>query len=59
MRGARGDRTLIFAGQPEGSPLLNWLRGSEGVPTRMPPDQPLPAADIALIEKWIADGAPL
>lgn len=52
-------RTLIFPGRPEGSPLLNWLRGSTDVPTRMPPDQPLPAADITLIERWIAEGAPL
>jgi hypothetical protein len=52
------ERTLIFPGQPAASPLLHWLRGSAGVPVRMPPDQPLPGADIALIERWIADGAP-
>jgi hypothetical protein len=25
---------------------------------RMPPDEPLPAADIELIRKWVAAGAP-
>jgi hypothetical protein len=53
------DRTLVFTGQPAGSPLLNWLRGSRDVPTRMPPDQPLADADIALIERWIAEGLQL
>jgi hypothetical protein len=30
--------------------------GRDGV--RMPPDQPLPAADIDLIRRWMADGMP-
>jgi hypothetical protein len=50
-------RTLVYPGRPEGSPLLNFLTG-QGVPLRMPPDLPLPAADIALVEAWIAAGAP-
>jgi hypothetical protein len=25
---------------------------------RMPPDQPLPSADIELIKRWLAEGAP-
>jgi hypothetical protein len=51
-------RTLVYAGDPAASPLLGWLRGDEGVPVRMPPDAPLPAADIELVERWIAAGAP-
>jgi hypothetical protein len=50
-------RTLVYPGQPEGSPLVNFLRG-EDVPLRMPPDAPLPEADIQLVERWIAEGAP-
>jgi hypothetical protein len=53
------DRTQISPGSRAGSPLLNWLRGTEGVPTRMPPDQPLSAADIELIARWIEADAPL
>lgn len=51
------DNSLVYAGEPEGSPLLNFLRG-EDVPRRMPPDGPLPEADIALVEAWIVAGAP-
>jgi hypothetical protein len=29
---------------------------ARGAP-RMPPDRPLPEADIALVERWILDGA--
>jgi hypothetical protein len=51
-------RTLIYVGQPEGSPLVTtFLRGAN-TDLRMPPDAPLPEADIALIEAWIAAGAP-
>ena len=51
-------RTLIYPGQPEGSPLIGFLRGGTNVPFRMPPDAPLPEADIQLVERWIAAGAP-
>jgi hypothetical protein len=37
------------------SPLMNWLNASGSL--RMPPDNPLPPADIALIQKWITSGA--
>ncbi len=50
-------RSLVYAGQPAGSPLLHYLRGACGAP-RMPPDGPLPEADIALVERWISAGAP-
>jgi hypothetical protein len=38
-----------------GSSLVYLLNASGSL--RMPPDNPLPAADILLIEKWIQDGA--
>ena len=37
------------------SPLMFLLRGDEV--KRMPPDGPLPPADIALVEAWIVAGA--
>ena len=40
---------------PDRSALMFLLRGIEV--KRMPPDGPLPSADIDLIEQWIADGA--
>lgn len=39
-----------------GSQLLFRIRGTS-VEDRMPPDQPLPNADIELIERWIEEGA--
>lgn len=38
-----------------GSSLVYLLNASGSL--RMPPDNPLPAADVLLIEKWIEDGA--
>ena len=49
------DRAFVVPGDP-GSPLMFLLAGDER--PRMPPDAPLPAGDIRLIEAWIADGAP-
>lgn len=59
-----GYDALVVAGDSAGpfvrpgdadSPLLYLLRGDEV--ERMPPDAPLPPADIALIEAWILAGA--
>lgn len=49
-----GDRYVI-AGDAA-SPLLLLLRATER--DRMPPDAPLPLADIELVETWITAGAP-
>jgi hypothetical protein len=38
------------------SSSLVWLMNAAGS-LRMPPDNPLPAADVQLIEKWIQSGA--
>jgi hypothetical protein len=52
---AHPNRPLVVAFNPAESRLVNMLR-ARGAP-RMPPDRPLPEADIALVERWILDGA--
>jgi hypothetical protein len=47
----------VVGGQPERSQLMYLLLGLEAV-RPMPPDLPLPAGDIDLIEAWILEGAP-
>jgi hypothetical protein len=49
-------RPMVTPYNPEQSRLVNMLRGRNAA--RMPPDRPLPEADIELIEKWIRSGAP-
>lgn len=51
----RPARPLVNAYNPAQSRLLHVLR-AEGAP-RMPPDRPLPEADIQLVERWILEGA--
>lgn len=46
---------FVFPGDPQNSPVVNLMNAQGSI--RMPPDNPLPEADIVLIEKWIADGA--
>ena len=53
--GALLDRDFVVPGDPS-STLMSLLEGDER--RRMPPDAPLPAADIALIRAWIEAGAP-
>lgn len=45
----------VFPFQPGRSRLLALLRGTPTV--IMPPDTPLPASEIALVERWILEGA--
>lgn len=54
---ATADRARVVPGRPEASELLRRVRGQAR--PRMPFDGPpyLDEADIALIERWIADGA--
>jgi hypothetical protein len=47
-------QTMVVAGSPQGSRLFTVLIDSNRI---MPPDVPLPQADIDLIAKWITDGA--
>jgi len=49
------DRPLVVAFDPSQSRLVNMLRARSA--PRMPPDRPLPEADVALVESWILDGA--
>jgi hypothetical protein len=48
-------RGFVVPGDPA-STLMSLLLGEER--RRMPPDAPLPAADIELIGAWIEEGAP-
>jgi len=48
-------RRFVVPGDPT-SALMPLLEGDER--RRMPPDAPLPAADIELIRAWIEAGAP-
>lgn len=45
---------LVVRGDSAGSLLVQVLEGGRKL---MPPDTPLPDADVALIKKWIDDGA--
>lgn len=47
---------FVFPGDPSRSVLIHQLRGNYR--DRMPPDRPLPDAEITLIERWIEEGAP-
>jgi uncharacterized membrane protein YgcG len=49
------DRALVVAFDPAQSRVVNMLRARSA--PRMPPDRPLPEADIQLVEAWILDGA--
>ena len=46
---------LVLPGHPESSRLMYLLRGEGGA--IMPPDVPLPDAEIAIVERWILEGA--
>src|SRR4051794_25485199 len=57
---AAGYATLVGRGfvdtaNPDGSAVVHMMRGEGSL--RMPPDEPLPNADIELIKSWIASGA--
>lgn len=48
-------RPLVTPYDPEGSRVVNMLLARDA--PRMPPDRPLPADDIRLVERWILNGA--
>lgn len=48
-------RPLVVPYNPDQSRVVHMLRASNAA--RMPPDRPLSEADIALIERWILNGA--
>ena len=47
---------VLDANQPDQSPLLLAVRRTGDV-SAMPPDSPLPAEELAAIERWVRDGA--
>ena len=51
----RNFRPLVTPYNPGQSRLVNMLRARDA--PRMPPDRPLPEADIELVERWIRNGA--
>ena len=53
---ARGWTKLIDPNDPTSAPVLYLMRAKGSI--RMPPDVPLPEADIDLIQRWIGAGAP-
>ena len=56
MKGAKGERVVI-AGKPETSSIYDLVTSKDD-DARMPQnDDPLPAAQIALIKQWIQEGA--
>lgn len=50
-----GNHNLVLPGQPDSSRLVHLLRGENTI--IMPPDVPLPEAEIEIIERWILEGA--
>mgnify|MGYP001010034272 CR=1 FL=1 len=46
----------VVAGQPEASLLIKAVRRTDD-DLAMPPDDPLAAADVALLEQWVKSGA--
>jgi hypothetical protein len=59
-RFAKGGDTgpLVAAGKPLGESLIVQAIRRTDPDLKMPPDDPLPAAEVALLEKWVALGAP-
>ena len=51
----RQHRPLVTPFDPAQSRVVNMLRAQSA--PRMPPDRPLPEADIRLVERWILNGA--
>ncbi|MEM0926414.1 MAG: DUF1549 domain-containing protein, partial [Planctomycetota bacterium] len=49
--------SAIIPGDPDSSLLMEAVRYSEEVIAGMPPDAPLSDSEVAVLSKWIADGA--
>ena len=49
-------KNFVIPMDVQDSTLFNWLHGQGAM--RMPPDIPLPEADIDLIAAWVTAGAP-
>ena len=55
VQNSGGKTYYVYPGYPQYSPIVKLMNAEGSI--RMPPDNPLPQADIQLIETWIADGA--
>jgi len=57
---ARGGQTgpLVVPGDADASLLVRAVRRQDPAVSPMPPDEPLSGDEIALIEAWVASGAP-
>ncbi|MEM1009154.1 MAG: hypothetical protein AAGJ35_09125 [Myxococcota bacterium] len=51
------EQKLVVAGDPDQSYLLTKMKGTASSGTVMPPAGAIPAAEQALIETWIKEGA--
>jgi len=52
-----GAGPAVIPGKPEVSPLVAAIRRT-GATAAMPPDEPLPAAEVERLVAWVRDGAP-
>lgn len=52
---SKAPRPFVTAGHPESSRIVSMMRATQT--DRMPPDRPLAESDIALVERWILNGA--
>jgi hypothetical protein len=52
-----GTTDRVVAGDPDGSLLYRKVAAIDLCGSRMPPSAPLPAAEVEVIEAWIAAGA--
>jgi hypothetical protein len=50
------DEAYVVPFEPERSRLMHLLRGDDAN-LRMPPDAALPEGEIALVDRWILEGA--
>ena len=56
--GISSGRSIVIAGDPDGSALVKKLEGTYARGSRMPKDlTPLSADEIGLVRRWIAEGA--
>ena len=58
MGGVSSGRSIVVAGDPDGSALVKKLEGTYARGARMPKDlTPLSDDEIGLVRRWIAEGA--
>jgi hypothetical protein len=58
LRGGRGDGPALVPGHPADSPLFQRITSKDAEEIMPAKGDPLPARDIAVFQRWIAEGAP-